>query len=108
MADLIARLTEQPILFLLLLFVVGGVVYGVLKRLLRLAMVLMLGFVALAGYFALAGKPPPPAMQRVTERAQEKLERGADLGREKARRVREGLERSAQEAVERSFGQGER
>lgn len=104
MNDALARVGESPILLAIVVFLVGGLVYGLLKKVAKLALIFVLGFVALFGWFAYTGQEPPDAMRRMAETAKKKVERGAEIGKQKAREVGEKLgeelEKAARETLE--------
>lgn len=61
------QLMEEPIFLGILIVLLGLLVFSILKRLLRFALIIALGFVALMGYFMVTGKPPPKAIERMTD-----------------------------------------
>ena len=89
--DVFTRLSEEPILLAILVFLLGGLAYGLMRKVLKLAFIFVLGVLVLGGYFFFTGKEPPEAMRRIAEEAGQHLERGAEIGKEKARRVGEKL-----------------
>lgn len=108
MDDVLTRLSESPILLAILVFLLGGLAYGLMRKVLKLALIFVLGVLVLGGYFYFTGEEPPPAMKRIAEEASEKLERGAEIGKEKAREVGEKLglelEKATKKAVQDSLG----
>lgn len=102
--DALARLSEHPILLAVFVFLLGGLAFFILRKLLKLAMIFLLGALAVAGWYLYTGEEPPEAMKQAVEQAGEKLKRGAELTKEKARelgeRIGQGVERTAEERME--------
>lgn len=96
----LSRILEEPILLVASIFLVGLVAYTVVKRLLKLALVFALGWAVLIGYFAWTGEEPPPAMKKLQDEAKRKIERGVEIGREKAEAATEKIGDTVREATE--------
>lgn len=98
MDDLVASLTQNPLVLVGVVFAVGLLVFAVLKRLLKLALVFLIGLVAVSGWFAYRGEQAPPALEKVQDGVKRTVERGARKGAEKAK----DLGKKVEEKVERA------
>lgn len=105
-SDIIARLSENPIILAVIIFLIGGLVYGLMKKVLQLALIFVLGFVALGGWFVYTGQEPPDAMKRIADGARESVKKGAEVGKEKAREVGEKLGEEIGKAAKKTLEEG--
>lgn len=96
MSDWIDALAAHPVWFAALLLLAAAVVYGLVKRLFKLALGLAVILVAAALWFHYTGAEVPEDLQRLakpaTKAAKAAIEKGGELGREAARKVGEKLD----------------
>ena len=81
-AELISSLSEQPVVLVGMVVLVGLFVYAVMRRLVKFALVLVLGFAAISSYFAFSGVEAPESIRRIQEEVAERLRRGTKSGAE--------------------------
>lgn len=99
----IERLFDHPVVLVIVILLLGGLVYALLQKVLKLALVFALGVVALFGYFALTGQEPPPAMKRLEAEAKRHIERGLEVGAEKAREAGQKIGDEVKKATEKAI-----
>lgn len=75
MDQFIEQISENPVIGLAAVFLVGLVVWAVMKRLMKIVLVLVLGFVAIAGYYAYTDREPPKAVRQVQDEAKKARQR---------------------------------
>lgn len=75
MDQFIEQISANPVLGLAAVFLIGLIVYALMKRLMKIVLVLVLGFLAVAGYYAYMEREPPSAVQRVQDEARKARER---------------------------------
>lgn len=96
MMDWIQRLAEHPVWLAALLLLAAAVVYGLVKRLFKLALGLLVLLAAVALWFHFTGVEVPDDLKRLAEPAGKAVkaaaEKGAEIGREAAKKVGEKLE----------------
>ncbi len=106
MADILNSLSANPLIFVLLVLAVGALIFAVLKRLLKLALIFVLGIGGLAGYYALTGQQAPPALERVQDGVKGKVKAGAKRGADKAKalgeKVRHEVGKAAKKEADRA------
>lgn len=107
LSDALAWITTHPVGVALLLLLLGAVVYFALQKLLKLALILLLGFLVLSAYYTYTGEEPPDGLKKLKEDASRHLEDGVNKGREKAKEVGEALgeeiKKGAQESLEKAL-----
>ena len=87
MSELIASLSEQPIIAAGMVLLVGLFAYAATKRLMKLSVALVLGFVAISAYFAFIGTEAPEPLRKVQEKISDRL--SASDARDAVQEVRE-------------------
>ncbi|MEO1230589.1 MAG: hypothetical protein AAFZ18_16955 [Myxococcota bacterium] len=114
LSEAIAWITTHPVGVALLLLLLGALVYFALMRLLKLAVIVLLGFLALSAYYAYTGEEPPDGLKKITEDASRKIEDKAkelrEKAKDKAKEVKDALgdeiNRAAQESLNKALGGG--
>ncbi len=101
MAAGIENLFENPLIFGLIVLAVGALIYAVLKRLLKLAVIFVLGIGGLAGYYAYTGQQAPAALEKVQHEVKDKVKAGAAKGVEGARHLSDKVKTKVQEVADR-------
>lgn len=99
-----SAILDNPLVLAVLALAIGAVVFAVLKKLLKLALIFALGIVAIGAYFAWTGETPPPAMEKGAEKAKAlgaKVKAGATkAAKEGAKAAARKIEEEAKEALE--------
>lgn len=104
MSGVFASLSEEPLLLLLVLAVVGAMIFAVIKHVVRLAVIVLIGFVAVMAFYAYTGEEPPDELRKIADKAGEKLEEGLEKSGEKAREVGRELGERIGEAAKKEIG----
>lgn len=97
----IENLFENPLIFGLIVLAVGALIFAALKRLLKLALIFVLGLGGLAGYYAYTGRQAPPALEKVQDKVKSKVKAGAEKGAEGARRLGDKVKTTVKDAAQR-------
>lgn len=97
MSSIVQTASSNPLIVGLLVLLVGALIYAAVKRLLKLAVVFLLGLGAVSAYFAYTGREAPEALERVQQGVRRTVKKGAEKGAEKAKALGERLERAAKE-----------
>lgn len=87
MEDALHRISEHPILFALLLFLLGALIFFLARKVLKAALIFAIGFAAVFAYFILIDEEPPAAMKEIADKAGETLKKGAEITKKKAKEV---------------------
>lgn len=103
MDNIIAQIGENPVLGLVAVFLVGVVLYAVMKRLMKIAVVMLLGFLGVAGYFAYTDKEPPSAIKQVQDKAKKAGEDVSDKVGEGLQKAGEKIGQAAQDKLKKAL-----
>jgi hypothetical protein len=99
-----SALLDNPLILACAALALGALIFAILKKLLKLALIFALGLAGIAGYFAWSGQPPPAAVEHGTEKAKavgEKVKAGASKAvKAGAKAAARKLEEEAKEALE--------
>lgn len=95
----LARILEEPVLLVAAVILVGGLVYTIAKKVLKIALVFAIGMIALSGYFAWTGQEPPSALRKIQAGAGRQLERGVEAGKRKAKQASDSIAREVRDAT---------
>lgn len=108
MAETLETLSAHPLVWGIVALLLGAVVYALLKRLVKIALILALGILALFLFFELTGTEPPKRLEEARDGVQERVADGARRGTEAATqgvrelggKLRDAAGRAAREALE--------